>query len=1219
MTKIQLNKILFFIVGILISVFSTAQEKGLILSEYYSHKDYLAGTQNWCIAQDARGVMYFGNAAGILEYDGEEWRLIRVSNNSTVRSLAFDNNNILYAGAYGEFGYLVPNNSGDLHYHSLTSLIDTSVKDFGEIWDIYTFSDTVFFLSDKYIFRYHKNKIDIWESVGERFYLSHKIENSYYVQEMGVGLLKFEKDTLVLADKGSFFADKRIHSIIPYNEDFLICTRTKGLYLYEKSNGKTKIRSFSEISSKTKDLNDYFIKNVCYHGIQIADSLYALSTITGNIIVINKDWDVLDIINEETIGVKTSIHYLYQQENGPLWLALGNGICQVDVLSPYRFWGDSKGLNGTFTDIAKLNDYLYVTTSAGIFYTNLKGTPKFELNQFHPVNGTFEQSWGFRYFQMPGAEKLDDRVYDLKIGDIIVTDKTKLLVATSRGLFELDKGNSHLISDHNSVYTTYQYKKDPSKFFLGLDKGIALLSYENGKWKDEGLKYGIENMIRNIHEDTLGNLWLIANYKGVYKIENPTAKNPDSVKVEFLDTTNNLPTVTNVSALIYEDTLFFFARNNYYTFNEDSNMFDLYVVPEDTAYEEPEDTLSLFRLADVAITFEYIIDIDDPYWWFGTTLGMCRNSRRYIKDLSKAPPAIIRKVLVNDSVIYFGTNYQNNKTEGHNLIPNPSSVVDAETILEYRDNSITFIYASPSFEKESKNVYSYYLEGFDNKWSDWTSENKKEYTNLREGEYIFKVKSKNIYRVESPIAEFNFTILPPWYRSFGALIAYAFIGILLIILIVKLYTYRLLKEKDKLEKIVIERTQEILMQKEEILVQAEHLKEANERISAKNKELEQQKWEITNQAIKLKKANIELLKLSKVASETDNAIAIFDKDGNIEWVNDGFTRLYGYTLEEFKKEKNSNIVDGTFNPNIKKAILSCINEKKSIVYEFNTKNKNGKDIWAQTALTHVVDKDGNTLNLIAIDSDITELKLAQKELAEQRDKLAISNATKNKFFRIIAHDLRNPISTLAGSTNLIFNDFDEYDKEQTKNFIGELNKLSQTTFNLLENLLDWSSTQMGDISFVPKSIDLKFIVEEAIELIKRKINHKNISLKLNIEKHSVALADENMVRTIFRNLLSNAVKFTPEDGKIEITTKIEDDLIYCTVKDSGIGIVKEDIKKLFKIDQHYTRLGLENEKGSGLGLILCKEFVEKNGGKIKINSTPDVGTTIEFTLRKYTV
>jgi signal transduction histidine kinase len=399
------------------------------------------------------------------------------------------------------------------------------------------------------------------------------------------------------------------------------------------------------------------------------------------------------------------------------------------------------------------------------------------------------------------------------------------------------------------------------------------------------------------------------------------------------------------------------------------------------------------------------------------------------------------------------------------FIINPDPIVDNGNVLEYKNNSLTFFFSSPYFEEESKNKYSYYLEGFNEEWSEWTLENKKEYTYLREGDYTFKVKSVNIYNIETPIAEFKFTVLPPWYRSFSAFIGYSIFGILIIILIVKLYTYRLIREKDKLEKIVIERTQEILMQNEEILVQAEHLKDANEEIVARNEELE------------------------------------------------------------------------------------------------------------------------------------------------------ISNATKNKFFRIIAHDLRNPISTLAGSTNLIFNAFDDYKKEQTKIFIGELNKLSQTTFNLLENLLDWSSTQMGQIKFLPKLIDIKSLTAENIELISPKIDSKNITLSINIDEDTHAFADENMVKTIIRNLLSNAVKFTPENGEIEISCELKDNFWNYTVKDSGIGIKEDNLKKLFRIDAHHTTLGLSNEKGSGLGLILCKEFVEKNGGVISINSSPDKGTSINFTLK----
>ncbi|HSH52815.1 MAG TPA: ATP-binding protein, partial [Bacteroidales bacterium] len=633
-------------------------------------------------------------------------------------------------------------------------------------------------------------------------------------------------------------------------------------------------------------------------------------------------------------------------------------------------------------------------------------------------------------------------------------------------------------------------------------------------------------------------------------------------------------------------------------------------------------------LADKIISPFYVTTYTDSAIWFGTTDGIFRYRNIFTKGYYNISSPIIRKVSTIDSVIYHGTDFSKIKNPKDTIIQvnriNPGKIIDMGTVLNYDNNSLTFQFAFPFYDEESKNLYSYYLEGFDKTWSEWTTETKREFINLSEGDYVFYVKAKNIYNIESAPTLFKFKILPPWYQSFAAILGYIIFGILFIIAIVRLYTYRLIREKDKLEKIVIQRTQEILIQKEEIIVQAEHLKDANERISAKNKELEKQKWEITNQALQLRKVNIELLKLSKVASETDNAIGIFDKYGNIEWVNNAFTKMYGYTLEQYKKEKYKNIKQSSDNPNINQAIDTCINESKSIVYEFKTKSREGKELWAQTTLTPVVDKDGKTINLIAIDSDITKLKLAEKEIIQQkqeieqqRDKLAVSNATKNKFFRIIAHDLRNPISTLVTSTNVVFNDFDTYNREQTKNIIAQLNRLSQTTFNLLENLLDWSSTQTGEVIFNPKPVDIYFVIIENIELVKRKIDQKKIKLNTELPENLIAYADENMIKAVVRNLLSNAVKFTPEKGAIEILAKLFKDTISITVKDTGIGIDPKYLPKLFRIGQHHTTPGLSNEKGSGLGLILCKEFVEKNGGTITIDSIPGKGTSITFTLKKY--
>ncbi len=1222
MTTINLKKYKFIIL-IFLSIYlfkqGHTQERGLLLSTYYSPVDYNAGNQNWAIAQDKRGIMYFANSSGVLEYDGNIWRKIPVSNNSNARSLAIDEQNTIFVGAYNEFGYLTPDNNGRLHYHTLTHLIDSSYLNFNDVWSTYCMTDGVFFLTENYIFKYHNNKVTVIEKERERFYLSFKIENILYVQEIGKGLLKYENDALALVEKGDFFKEKRIHSILPFEDKLLIFTRTQGVYLYDNSGGTAKTKAISDISKKAKNLNEYLKKNVIYTSIKLTDKLIAVGTITGNVLIIDKNWNVVDNINNESTGIISPAHCLYYKKNQPLWLATPNGLCKVELFSPIRYWNNEKGVSGTITDVASIDDNLYISTGTGLYYTKRKkDNIDYSVNSFLPVEGQFEQSWSFQYFDLPGSEK-----------STILSSKYKtLLAATSHGLFQIKEDNSVPVSEYKSIFNIHQYEKEPSELFLGMQNGIARISYKNNKWYDQGIQFGITSMIYDINEDSLGNLWFDAPYKGVYRVKNPLNEDLENQLIELYDTTHGLPDIRTTQIGKDEEGVFFLNDNNYYVFDSIDNKFNLYVFPEkeqtDTLEDsEPVDSLSAYRIFDEIISGLYVITQTDSILWFNTTKGVFRYIESYYKDNTNILPAIIRNVTSGDSSIYYGTNFTITNESGYLINPNP--VVSKETILEIHDNSLTFYYSSPFYEEESKTVFSYYLEGYDKDWSEWSTLTKKEFSYLKEGDYTFKVKAKNIYQIISDPAEFQFKILPPWYRSFAAILSYIALGILLIILIVRLYTYRLIKEKDKLEKIVIERTQEILMQKEEILVQAEHLKDANEGITAKNEELEKQKWEITNQAIKLRKANIELIKLSKIASETDNAIAIFDEKGNMEWINDGFVRMYGYTYEQYSKEKNTNIISGSDNPNIQEAVKSCLTDKKTVVYEFKTKTRNGKEIWAQTTLTHVTDKKKNTIYLIAIDSDITKLKQAEKEILiqhkeieEQRDKLAISNATKNKFFRIIAHDLRNPISTLAGSTNLIFNDFDEYNKEQTKGFIGELNKLSLTTFNLLENLLDWSSTQMGDIDFSPKSTDLELIIKENIELINSKVNSKNISLKTNIKKGTVAFADENMIKTVIRNLLSNAVKFTPENGEIEISAVADKDIINCSVKDSGIGIKEEDQKKLFRIDTHHTTPGLSNEKGSGLGLILCKEFIEKNGGEIQVTSEPQKGTTIAFTLKKHT-
>ena len=1081
-------QIIAFLILLFTSFFNYlyGQEKGAIQSKYYSTKDYNAGVQNWAIAQDKRGILYFGNLNGVLEFDGITWRLIRVNNLSTIRSLAVDSLGKVFVGAYSEFGYLQPNARGDMTYHSLIPQIDEHHRDFEEVWDINCFGDTVFFLSDDYLFRYHEGRFDYWESGKNNFYLSYKVNNIYLVQELGKGLMRFQNNGLNLIEKGEFFADKKIHTILPISQGYLICTRLHGFYIYDTSGKKVRIKPLAEVSDKAKKLNNYFIEHAFYHGIAIHDNQFAMSTISGNVLIINQKWEVVDVIDHHTIGVKSPALFLYYQKNHSLWLGLGNGICQVEVSSPFRYWNHTNGLTGVLTDVSKIRDTLYISTASGIFSTSCTEN-YFEINNFEPIEGKFEQAWQFLYFQPPYLDSKTGQVTNSRVYHPIPDDHSILLASTRTGLYRIKGGESEKIFDYEGILRLHQSYLYPKNLLVGINNGLVLLTYDKGQWIDNGYQHGINARINDIEEDTLGNIWLSASYKGFFRIQNLFSNDSSSVSVELFDTRHGLPSLNSLWINDENRNLEFSAGEYYYTFNPTLKLFEK--IEETTDADTTSSNQSIYsypaweRINDDIITNYHVVKQGDTVVWFGTSTGVFKFLGRTNRNYHDLFPTIIRRVRTGDSILFNGANIlaiesqQKDISRAYSL--NLSTTVDIGHILKYKNNSLSFYYALPFFEGEKSNLFSFQLEGYDKNWSEWSQETRKEYTNLPEGYYTFKVKGKNFYGIESEPAEFKFTILPPWYRTILAYLGYFLLGVLFVVIVVKLYTYRLIIEKENLEGIVKERTQEILMQKEEILVQAEHLKETYDWIRAKNIELEYQK----------------------------------------------------------------------------------------------------------------------------------------KAFERKKDQLEVSNATKNKFFRIIAHDLRNPISTLVSTTGYILTDIDEFDKEKMKGIIEDLNKLSLTTYNLLENLLDWSTSQMGEIKFNPKPVDLNLAVNDNIELISSKLQSKNIAIEVNLPERIEVMADENMVYTIIRNLITNAVKFSKENGTIRVYTVINKPFCSICIADDGVGISSDNLDKLFRIDKHLSTLGTHNEKGSGLGLILCKEFAEKNGGDISVESEPGKGSTFTLILK----
>ncbi|NBC83170.1 MAG: response regulator [Bacteroidetes bacterium] len=248
-------------------------------------------------------------------------------------------------------------------------------------------------------------------------------------------------------------------------------------------------------------------------------------------------------------------------------------------------------------------------------------------------------------------------------------------------------------------------------------------------------------------------------------------------------------------------------------------------------------------------------------------------------------------------------------------------------------------------------------------------------------------------------------------------------------------------------------------------------------------------------------------------------------------------------------------------------------------------------------------------------TELQELNASLEQKVEIRTtELSELNATKDKFFSIIAHDLKNPFNTLLGFSELLMTNLSNYSSSELEEFIGIIHQTSKNAYALLENLLEWSRSQTGRIKFQPDKLDMKLLVESTLQTVQNNALKKNITLLNQIKHPGTAFADENMIKTVIRNLLSNAIKFTDNEGEIKVYSKTEDNLIYITISDNGVGIKEKDLEKLFRIDVNHSTVGTENEMGTGLGLILCKEFIVKNGGEIWVESEYGKGSQFTFTL-----
>lgn len=285
--------------------------------------------------------------------------------------------------------------------------------------------------------------------------------------------------------------------------------------------------------------------------------------------------------------------------------------------------------------------------------------------------------------------------------------------------------------------------------------------------------------------------------------------------------------------------------------------------------------------------------------------------------------------------------------------------------------------------------------------------------------------------------------------------------------------------------------------------------------------------------------------------------------------------------------------------------VTAFDKRQPFLMEYRMKNKFGEYRWIRDFGRPFFDLDNTFLGYIGSCYDITENKNNELKLIEL-------NATKDKFFSIIAHDLKAPFNSIVGYSELLIDQIGEKDYEEIKESANIVHRLSIRAMDLLMNLMEWAQSQTGKLRFRPQKFVLKSFIDETLQMYESIASQKLITITKQLPDNESVFADKSMISTVFRNLVSNAVKFTEPNGVISISVMKEQNEWLFSVADTGIGIPQDSVKRLFQIDKTFSTSGTNNEKGTGLGLILCKEFIEKHGGKIWVESNEGQGSCFYF-------
>lgn len=383
----------------------------------------------------------------------------------------------------------------------------------------------------------------------------------------------------------------------------------------------------------------------------------------------------------------------------------------------------------------------------------------------------------------------------------------------------------------------------------------------------------------------------------------------------------------------------------------------------------------------------------------------------------------------------------------------------------------------------------------------------------------------------------------------------------------------------------------------------------NSKLVKKNREVEEQKELIEISNIELKE---QYTFTETLLNTIPNPVYYTDKNSNILGCNKAFEEITGRITEELVGYNISEL-------NVR-TMLSCDTSKlfgnpgKNLVQNEGTivyKDKREHDVIVYRR--GIVSMESKVIGILGIIIDITDFKKAERDLRQSQIKLKDAIATKDKFFNIIAHDLKNPFNAIIGLTSLISDQFEEHNKEDLQQYVKLINQSANQIYNLLENLLEWARTQSGSIEFLPVTFPISEVITESIDVFSNSIEQKRLNIQFQ-ESGYLVYGDQNMTKSVFRNLLSNAIKYSFDEGIIEIIMEANEEQLSIHIQDFGQGIKADNLENIFKIEKPTSTPGVNNERGTGLGLVISQEFVKLNGGNMHVQSELGKGSRFTFTI-----